>query len=240
MIRLLQQPVEVAPVIAAIWDREPSIRVDATETLAVIGWWLDWSSPRMQHIVHALKIALRHHTPDVRRAAALGLARLSAYEATEALAARLEVEQEPDVRQAVALALGALSDAGAVFPLLDSYEAEEITRDVCYEALLALGRRAVEPLIGVVRRWNVRVVSRQIAAEALGELGDPAAVEPLTVILGRPHEPLDIRTAAAISLGKLGSRSALPMLAWVRREWGLEAALRRVVEETITRIEGQV
>lgn len=237
MIQMLKQPVEVEPIISAIWDRDGLIRLAAVETLSRIGLRLDWSSPLVQHIIHALKIALRHHYADIRRASALTLAQLSAWEATEALADRLEVEKNDDVRQAVALALGSLSDASAVLPLLDSYESGEITAYVCLESLLTMGKRAVEPLISVVRRWNVRFISRQIAAEALGELGDPAAVESLVIILGRPHEPIEIRIAAATALHKLGDSSALPMLYWVRREWGLEASLRKVIDTAIPHIE---
>lgn len=237
MIWLLQQPVDVEPIIAAIWDRNAEIRLVAVNTLGQIGLWLDWSAPQMAHIIHALKIALRHHFPEIRRAAALVLARLSAWEATDALAERLEIEQHPGVREAVALALGTLSSAEAVFPLLDAYEAGEITDEVCMEALLKLGEDAVEPLISVVRRWNVRVISRRIASEALGLIGHASAVDPLLIILSRPHEPVEMRIAAARALAKLGSRSALPMLHWVRREWQIDRALLTVIDQVIGQLE---
>jgi HEAT repeat protein len=81
-----------------------------------------------------------------------------------------------------------------------------------------MGQPAAEPLLGVVRRWNIRVVSRALAADVLAHLGTKEAVEPLIVIMGRPHEHEVVRVAAARALGVLGDRAAIPALEAVGRE----------------------
>ncbi len=239
MIRLLRQPVDVEPFIAAIWDRNALIRLEATEALGEIGLWLDWASSQMARIVHALTIALRHRYAEIRQAAALAVARISAWEATDALFQRLEVEKDPAVRETVALALGVLSSAEAVFPLLDSFENEEIEREVCLDALARLDQGAVEPLISVLRRWNVRAVSRAIAAEALGLFGQELAFEHLMIVLERPHEPEDVRIAAARALGQLGDSAAILPLWRIRQEPGIGLALAQALDEALARLQAE-
>lgn len=237
MIRLLRQPVDAEPFIATIWDRDADLRLEAANTLGEIGMWVDWASPTMAHIIHALKIALRHRYPEIRQASAHALGRLSAWEATDALTKRLEIEKNPNVRDAVALALSRLSGADAVFPLIDSYEEGELDYAVCLDALVNLGDRAVEPLISVVRRWNVRLISRQIAADALGRIGSPAALEPLMVILQRTHEPEDVRIYAARAIGQLGKPEVIQTLRWVYHEPGAGKELVKALEEAIERLD---
>ncbi len=237
MILLLRQPVEVEPFIAAIWDRgNPDIRLKAATALGEIGLWYDWASPQIVHVIHALKIALRHQFPDIRKAAAEALGKLSAWEAADTLMRRLEIEKVDEVREAVALALGALHKADAVLALLDSYESGELDYDVCLDALLKMGDEAVETLISVVRRWNVRLISRHLAADALGRIKNPAALEPLQIILTRPHEPEDMRIAAAEALGRLGGSEALTTLRWIYHEPWASKELLAAVEKSMKRL----
>lgn len=233
-LNLLQQPVDVQPVIAAIYDRRYGpVRVAATETLGEIGQWVDWGTPLAAHIVHALSIAARHQMTDVRIAAARALGRLPVGLAEAALIKRMEVEKNPRVRDVVALSLGSLHSADAVNALLASFEAGEIPYDVAMEALLKLGDAAAEPLISTVRRWNVRLVSRELAAMALATMKSPGALETLLEIVRRPHEPEDMRIAAVRALRLLGNLNASPVLWGVYREPTLSDGLRRVIKETI-------
>jgi HEAT repeat protein len=142
--------------------------------------------------------------------AAYSLGKMSAWEATDALIARLDEETDEAVREEVALALGRLKDADAVTVLLESYEAGEIEREVCLNALLRMEASAAEALISVASRWNVALTSRLLAVEALTALRPPEAVEPLSIILERPHEPDALRAAVADALAALGDPEALP------------------------------
>jgi hypothetical protein len=234
MIRLLQQPVDLEPVIQGMYDRRHGpVRVAATETLGEMGLWVDWSTPLAAHIVHALSIAARHQMTDVRIAAARALGRLPFGSAESALLKRLEVEKNPRVKDAVALALGSLHSADAVNALLASYEEGEITYDVALEALIKLGDQATDPLISALRRWNVRLVSRELAGMALASKKSPGALEALLEIVRRPHEPEDMRIAAVRALGLLGNANASPVLWGVYREPTIGEKLRRVIKDTI-------
>ncbi|GAB4478729.1 MAG: hypothetical protein Kow00124_23460 [Anaerolineae bacterium] len=205
MIRLLQRPVDVMPLVEAIYDlRRPEIWGHAAATMGEVGLWLDWSSPQMAHLTHAFQVMLRHPEPSVRSNAARYLGELSAYEAIEALQKRLAVEEVPGVRRAIVLALSQLDEARGVLTLLDAQNHGEVSREDCLAALVRVGRRAVEPLIGVLRRYDVRLNSRAIAAEALGRIGDPAAWATLEAVRDDETEPIALREEAGKVLDRLG------------------------------------
>ncbi len=247
MIRLLQRPVDVLPLVEAIYDlHRPEIWGHAAATMGEVGLWLDWSSPQMAHLTHAFQIMLRHPDASVRCSAARYLGELSSYEAIEALQKRLRVEEAREVRTAIVLALSQLDEARGVLTLLDAQDRGEVSHDDCLAALARVGRRAVEPLLGVLRRRDVRLNSRVIAAEALGIIGDPRAVEPLIEIVERQHESVNVMRAAAQSLGRIGDVRALEPLVSIAEnsEWwppgrgflveaALEALLRFTIPEAI-------
>ncbi len=240
MILQLRVPIPIDPILAALYDRaDAPVRAAAAKALGEIGGWYAWTSGEASRIVHGLTVALRHPDDAVREQAALSLGRLAAVEAADPLAGRLEEEENDRVRQAVALALGQMNSVRAVLPLLDSYDNGEITSSVCVDALAALGVDAVEPLTGVVRRWNVRLLLRQISALALGAIGDPGAVETLITVLERPHEHEDIRIDVTRALGQIGAPEALPTLRYVLAEPWITAELREALNQAIQLIEGR-
>jgi len=75
-------------------------------------------------------------------------------------------------------------------------------------ALSKVGGAAVEPLLEVLQDGQYPV--RQVAALALGEIGEPSVVERLFESLGDEHEA--VRQAAAVALGKIGAREAVEPL----------------------------
>ncbi len=107
-------------------------------------------------------------------------------------------------------ALGEIGDPRAVpdlIGLLKSGNAD--LRRAAGVALGKIGDFAVEPLAGVIAESDP--VARVLAAEALGELGTPAAVEPLSTSL--QDESRQVREAAASALGKIGDhRAAEPLV----------------------------
>ena len=94
-------------------------------------------------------------------------------------------EPNRQVVAAAAEALGALGDATAVPGLIQAldYQGDGWGHLARAQAALALGkisdRRAVLPLIGVLREEGERREAKGAAAAALGQIGDPRALEPL-------------------------------------------------------------
>ena len=75
-------------------------------------------------------------------------------------------------------------------------------------SLSKTGELAVAPLIEALQ--DSQGVVRQIAAMALGDIGDPSAVAPLVDLLDNDQEV--VRQAAAVSLGKIGVVGAIAPL----------------------------
>jgi len=72
-------------------------------------------------------------------------------------------------------------------------------------ALEEIGEPAVEPLVAALQDEDP--VVRRIAAEVLGNLGDPRAVAPLAA--ASQDENSDVRRAAARALRQIGAPEAL-------------------------------
>ena len=120
----------------------------------------------------------------VRKAACEALGRTGDKRAVGPLLERL-AEPNRQVVAAAAEALGALGDATAVPGLIQAldYQGDGWGHLARAQAALALGkisdRRAVLPLIGVLREEGERREAKGAAAAALGQIGDPRALEPL-------------------------------------------------------------
>src|SRR5690606_30198192 len=106
---------------------------------------------------------------------------------------------------------------------------DESIRAAAVSALLGMGKEAVGYLIEALsdRHYGVRIA----AAEALGEIGDPAAVEALVRTLGDARE--DVRIAAVSALGRIGDRRAVkPLIRLFRgRYHGVRVAAADAVAE---------
>jgi HEAT repeat protein len=104
------------------------------------------------------------------------------------------------VRQRAAFALGEMGEPNAVEPLIvcfkDSYSYECIQ---VADALVKIGKPAVEPLIGCLKNDNPDV--RANAARALGCLGDQRSVEALIICL--MDQKSNVRRNTAEALEKL-------------------------------------
>ena len=115
-----------------------------------------------------------------------------------------------------------LSDPAAVPSLLAGLAIPGCrVRAVVARMLGALGdRRAVEPLIALLKTGecgDVRFNVRAEAAKALGQLGDARAVEPLMASLA--DDDGATRTSALEALGRLGDQRAVEPLLAATRTW---------------------
>ncbi len=176
----------VEALLAALKDGEMRVRAAAAEALGVIG------------DVRALKpliAALDDRNPGVSEAAANALGRIGAPAVEPLLTAFLG--ENLFVRNA---ADSALSRAGW-WPGKDAKSAAYLAAKGNWDALVAIGEPAVEPLIGALQdQKHQDARGRQSAAMALGMIGDPRAVEPLLAALLKE----DVRETAAEALERIG------------------------------------
>jgi HEAT repeat protein len=151
--------------------------------------------------VEALIAALTDEDASVRADAARALGGLGDRQAVPALVAALQRseaadgESLADVQAAAARALSSIGDPQAVKPLV-RYAASEWTDEELVPLIAAIGEPAVKPLITILGGRSLG--QRQVAAQALGEIGDPRAV-PALLAFGRKDETA---TAALVDIGK--------------------------------------
>ena len=89
---------------------------------------------------------------------------------------------------------------------------DDITRQDCLDMLERIGRPAVPALLQTVRRKDLGVKGKRLAALALGGTRDARGYEALVNLL--KHDPSwQVRADAATALGKLGDRRAVQPLA---------------------------
>jgi HEAT repeat protein len=105
--------------------------------------------------------------------------------------------------------------------LIEQLKRGYISKEEAVDALVKIGTPAVESLIGVLRDEDWRV--QEVAAFALGKIGDERAVEPLIAALGDEYS--DVREAAASALVKIGTPAVDPLIAALGDEdWRVRAA----------------
>jgi HEAT repeat protein len=188
----------------------------------------------------ALRGAVQHPIPDVRRQATEALGQLQDAGAVSSLLAAL---QDPDwgIRRAAALALGQLHDSRAVPGLIAALQDLDVeVREAVTWALEQLREAAVPGLLqtlysineshevhvlarGILERFDTDWVMRRTAAEALSQLHDSRTVPSLLAALQDPDSR--VRRVAAQALGQLHDNRAVPGLIaalqdldwWVRR-----------------------
>lgn len=194
---------DVNGIIRALRSREASVRVEAADSLGEI---------KDGGAVEPLIKALGDEDEDVRLNAQIALGKIGE-PAVEALIQALQ-EGGWDVRCGAAGALGEIGNKRAVGFLIQALEHDEVP-DVRWRAAQALGniarplvklgyKKPVKSLIEALgdKDWTVQ----QVAAEALGDIGDPMAIEPLIEAWGA-----ETGVWAAPALAKIGE-PALPAL----------------------------
>jgi len=196
------------------------------------------SSEAVQPLIKALRARLM-----VRREAAEALGKIGNTRAINPLiqAFRYGGSKDPasNMRYPVAIALAEIGKP-AVPALLNALSHKD--KDVQPGSAVALGqigdKRAVQPLMDVLRDGEQYWFLRSNAAEALGRIGDKRAV---SVLIGAlKDDNSSVRSAAAEALGKLGdARATTPLFSALNDEdnyvrWRAACALGRIGDERAT------
>jgi HEAT repeat protein len=116
-------------------------------------------------------------------------------------------DAESSVRAKAIVALGQVGDPRALDALIDRLD--DAVQEVAWaarEVVAGFSNSAVAPLIAALGTPSVQ--ARELAANLLGDLGDPRAVEPLLAALETPDWP--VRFAILEALSNLGDPRALP------------------------------
>ena len=154
-------------------------------------------------VVPALVSALDDTEEWVRYEAAKQLGELKAFEAVDALRARLSVEQASDVIGAMTRALSKLANIPTLIAALDDPKMK-------WSAAAQLGERGAS---GAVDALAARLSDEELSYEiilALRAIGDEGAVRHLLPFLESPH--LQLRNATVETLGTIGCDEAAPAL----------------------------
>jgi hypothetical protein len=157
-------------------------------------------------VVDLINLLLMHNNASERGKTALRLGEIGDARAVEPLIKALE-DEDRKVHWQAAWALGEIGDARAVEPLIRKLEGKfPVDQDALRESSLALvkiGSHAVEPLIKVLRE-DADVLTRSLAAQILGQIGDARAVEPLTEALKDKEEHVQKAAEEALFRLELG------------------------------------
>jgi HEAT repeat protein len=119
----------------------------------------------------------------------------------------IEALGKDDTRQLAIKVLTEIGDERAKEPLIKAL-LDDYDWGVRWDAIRALGGRAVEPLIEMLGADKESV--RWDAVRALGEIGDARAVKPLIETLR--DEDSNVRWYATETLGKIGDERAIEPL----------------------------
>ncbi len=127
----------------------------------------------------------------------------------DGLVSILTSEKPRDIRSEAAKALELLKDARAVPALIETLKGDPTyVRTKATVALIEIGEPAVAALIPLIMHPDDEV--GELAAKALGEIGDKRAVEPLIAAL--KDKTREVRRYAAVALGNLGDARAIEPL----------------------------
>ncbi len=121
----------------------------------------------------------------------------------------------PEQRLQAIDALGQIGDAQAVEPILASLiDTRWLVRDRVVKALAQIDAPAVDQLVVVAKNANGNrdEVERQVAIEALGQIGDTKSAIQLLNIFRKSNNDYKIRKAAARSLGQIRYKKATDFL----------------------------
>jgi HEAT repeat protein len=150
-----------------------------------------------------INLLLMHNNASERGKAALKLGEIGDARSVEPLIKALE-DGDRKMPWKAAWALGEIGDTRAVEPLIRVLKVQfPVDQELLRQSVLALvkiGAQAVESLI-IVLREGADVLTRSLAAQILGQIGDTRAVEPLTEALKDNEE--HVRKAAEEALLRL-------------------------------------
>jgi len=151
--------------------------------------------------------------PATRRAAAEALGEMGDVRAVEPLLAALRADES--IRIPAIKALGQIGDTRAVRILVSARaNKDEETAQAGLEALRQLGPAGVDAVTAILQNTEQETVFRVMAAQALGQIGDPRAFEPLLATFQEDDPTGWLAEAAAEALGTLGdSRAFDPLVA---------------------------
>lgn len=184
--------------------------------------------------------ALRDEDPQVLRTA-IGVVEATAGEgAISRVAELLAGSDSAEVREAAANALGKVGSASSIPALSAALEdAAENVRWFAVEGLRKLGATQAAPRIAECLQKDPSARVREIAASALGELGQPASVLALRAALDDENERVRQKaTAGLLALAKDSyERMDLIVDAFEQRE--LLAPARQVLERMIERFKDE-
>jgi HEAT repeat protein len=198
-------PRAIDPLIEALKDKDNQVRLWAASFLGDFG---DLKA------VDPLIEALKDERPSVQLWAATSLVKLGKAEYFNRITAMLDIE-DPSLYSEVIMALGETGDPRAIDPLIEAFNYtdtgdcwEVLPDSECWQVYHFVVRglagfndsRVVAPLLEVLRDGTSE--NRVLAAQALGNIGDPQAIGALTYA-AQKDEDKEVREAAAEALKKI-------------------------------------
>lgn len=224
------------PLIGSLKDLQPEVRLAAVDALVALGGTrasgplielLNDSWPAVQlavvnalttlsdsQAVEPLSKLLKSRRPEVRLAAVNALVKIGDLHAAEAIGSLL-ADPDPQVWRAAVTAVEKLKLPTDPINLAWYYVSARN-----WNALVALGEPAVQPLLSVLRRGDP--AGRVGAAQALGRLMAASAVGPLCEALF--DSTAEVRAAAAAALAQIGAEAAAPLVALLEHNAKHESA----------------
>jgi HEAT repeat protein len=223
---MLKDARALGPLTSLLNDRDPRVSLAAAESLARL------QDPRARKV---LVSSLSNPDWRVRARAAQVLARVSDEgiddQTLRPLASTLS-DKDPVVRFYAAEAL--VSSGGKAAPhLLGLLGGErESERDRAMRILVRIGPPAVDSLLAIVQDRSRPVETRAMAAQALGQIGDPRAVKAVASLL--KDERLGVRRNAALALSQMGEPAVEDLL---QAASSSDPATREIILEALGRVQ---
>ncbi len=197
--------------IAGLNTTNPNVETAVTQALTKIG----------PEAAKKLLPSLNHAAPSIRANTAIILGHIANPVAMDPLIDRLEQEDDLPARQAIVTALDTLgwkpanSTAGAIYWIAKHR----------WDQCAALGQKAIDPLLKVIRAPDAEQETKHQATQTLAKIGKPALLT-LTQLL--THQDPLIRQLAAAALGTLGDESTLDALTQVTTDHSWQVRLAAV------------
>ncbi|MDP2223025.1 HEAT repeat domain-containing protein [Nitrosomonas sp.] len=215
------------PLIAALVDKNSTLRSSAAEALGKIG---------DKTAVDALILTLQDEDSTVRWRTISALGEIGDKTAVDALILALK-DEDSDFRRNVAEALKEIGDKTTVDALILALEDEDPSvRSSAANSLWEIGdKTAVDALILALEDEDPYV--RFYAALAMGKIGDKSAIDAL-MILALKDEDSNVRSSAALALGEIGDKTAVDALILTLQDedstvrWRTASALGKIGDKT--------